>query len=148
MPDGSGSPARGGKQKARLPENCAACVYRPARGEECYRKAPGTTTGEFEVTRWPLVRATDRCGEGAEIGDGSGPGITNCAWCIHWLQPEGQGVTPYHRQGLGRDWWEQSGYCTMHAPTPTADEAKHARWRVTNAQDGCGEGVRIPAPTE
>ena len=130
--------------RGSLPQNCAACVYRPSELGFCQRNPPSPTSEAFEITRWPLVKPTDRCGAGAAVGDGTGPSVTGCAWCIHWLQPEGQGIEPDYRQGLPRAWWEQSGYCTKLAPSPSAEEDRKTYWRVTGAHDGCGEGERIP----
>lgn len=126
-----------------LPQNCAACVFRPATSGLCQRHAPSPGTETFEIARWPLVKPTNRCGAGAAVGDGSGPALTTCAWCIHWLQPEGQGVEPDYRQGLSLEWWEQSGYCTRLAPSPSTEENRPTEWRVTNAHSGCGDGDRI-----
>ena len=131
-----------------LPQNCAACVYRPSERGFCQRHAPPTTIETFEIARWPLVKPTDRCGAGAATGDGSGPSVIGCAWCIHWMQPDGQGVEPDYRQGLSREWWEQSGYCTKLAPSPSAEEGRPTHWRVTNAHDGCGDGEPTSVETE
>ena len=131
-----------------LPQNCAACVYRLGERGLCQRHSPPPTTESFEVARWPLVRPTDRCGVGAAVGEGSGPSVTGCAWCIHWLQPDGQGGEPDYRQGLSHDWWEQSGYCTKLAPSPSAEEDHKTYWRVTNAHDGCGAGEQMQEQTE
>lgn len=98
--------------------------------------------------RWALVKPTDQCGAGAAVGDGTGPSVTGCAWFIHWLQPEGQRTEPDYRQGLPRDWWEQSGYCIKLAPLPSAEEDWKTYWRVTGAHDGCDKGERIPMQAE
>lgn len=129
-----------------LPRSCAECVFRPSERGHCQRHAVSPGVETFEIARWPLVKPTDRCGAGAAIGDGTGPGVTNCGWCIHWLQPDGQGIEPDYRQGLPNDWWEQSGYCTRLAPSPSTEEDRPTYWRVTNAHDGCGDGERIPEP--
>ncbi len=70
--------------------------------------------------------------------------MTGCAWCIHWLQPEGQGIESDYRQELTRAWWEQNGYCMKLAPSSSADEDRKTYWRATGAHDGCGDGERIP----
>lgn len=131
-----------------LPKSCSDCVYRISKEGHCQRHAisPGVET--FEIARWPLVRSTDRCGAGAAVGDGTGPCITQCGWCVHWLQPNGQGVKPDYRSGLSKEWWEQSGYCTRMAPSPSTEENRRTEWRVTNARDGCGDGVRIEEAEE
>lgn len=126
-----------------LPARCSECVFHPAQGDLCRRHAPAPGQESFEVAKWPLVRPNDRCGAGAAVGNGDGPGITPCGWCIHWLRPDDEGVKPDYRQGLSRDWWDQSGYCTRHAPSPSSEEGRRTNWRVTGAHDGCGDGERI-----
>lgn len=131
-----------------LPATCADCVYHVTVGRLCRRHAPGPTTETCEITRWPVVRPTSRCGAGAAVGDGDGPGPVQCGWCVHWLQPDGQGVIPDYPQGFPRAWWEQSGYCTRHAPSPSAEEDRLTEWRVVHVHDACGDGVRVPDAAE
>lgn len=126
-----------------LPASCADCAYHVTAGRLCRRHAPGPTAETYEITRWPVVRFSSRCGSGAAVGDGDGPGPVQCAWCVHWLQPDGQGVVPDHKQGLQKEWWEQSGYCTRYAPSPSAEEGRQTEWRVVHSQDACGDGIRI-----
>lgn len=132
-----------------LPASCRECYFHANMGSLCQRHAPGVGTEAFEIARWPLVRPTNRCGDGAELGDGTGPGVVRCGWCIHWLQPEGAGVRPDYKQGMGAAWWELSGFCTRYAPAPSAEEDRRAEWRVTHVHvhvhSGCGEGEQIPA---
>jgi hypothetical protein len=92
------------------------------------------------VAHWPNVRQSDRCGSGAAVMDGTGPGIVWCRSCAHWLQPNGEPVKPDYRQGLSADWWSESGYCTRLAPSPSTSEDQRTCWKVTHATDGCGDG--------
>ena len=71
----------------------------------CRRHAPLPGRDPFEVAHWPNVRPNDRCGSGAAVMDGTGPGIVWCRSCAHWLQPNGEPVRPDYRQGLSADWW-------------------------------------------
>lgn len=94
---------------------------------------------------WPKVRESDRCGDGAVLSDGSGPGVVQCQACIHWLQPQGEPVKPDYRKGLPVEWWAASGYCTRRAPSPSADDDRKVFWRVTHADDACGDGKDVIA---
>jgi hypothetical protein len=104
----------------------------------CRRHAPGIGFEELELTYWPLVKATDRCGAGQVVDDGTE--TTSCARCLHWFQPGGQPISPKYRQGKSVEWWEQSGYCTRFAPGPSNDHSRQAYWRVTHSADRCGDG--------
>ena len=131
---------------SRLPTNCVGCVYYPALPEPgglCRRHAPGPGQDAFEVAHWPKVQPSDRCGSGAAVTDGTGPGVVKCGACAHWLQPNGEPVRPDYRQGLPAEWWALSGYCTRLAPSPSTDEARRTYWKVTHATDGCGDGDAI-----
>lgn len=140
--------------KPMLPASCADCVFQrmvaagsvpahpPAKPRSyCRRHAISPGTDPYDLTFWPEVKPTDRCGSGATVGDGTGPGIIACETCIHWYQPDGHPVTPYTRRGLPVEWWANTGYCTRYAPSPNGDEARATFWRVTHATDGgCGDG--------
>lgn len=143
-----GSAGSSGRDTVARPRSCADCVYKPAEQPTCQRHAPAPGTDTFRIAQWPLVKPTDKCGAGAAIGNGSGPSIIQCAWCVYWLQPEGQGVVPDYRQGRPRAWWEQSGYCVRFAPSPSTEEDRKTHWRVTNAHGGCGDGEHIPVEPE
>ena len=91
-----------------LPANCATCVFLPpgqATARRCRRHAPSPGQDPFEVAHWPNVRPNDRCGSGAAVMDGTGPGLVWCRSCAHWFQPNGEPVKPDYRQGLSADWW-------------------------------------------
>lgn len=94
---------------------------------------------------WPKVVPGDRCGDGAAIGDGTGPGVVACLSCIHWHQPDGQPVKPDYRKGLPVEWWAASGYCTRFAPSPSLEEDQKVYWRVTHATDSCGDAGQMEA---
>jgi len=126
-----------------LPAHCAACVYyprSPAPGGRCRRHAPSPGYDAFEVAHWPAVPPDGRCGSGAAVTDGTGPGTVTCGSCAHWLRPDGEPVRPDYRRGLPGGWWSDSGYCTRLAPSPSGEEDRRAFWRVTHAADGCGDG--------
>ena len=127
-----------------LPSACATCSYHQSEQHLCQRHAPSPGQEEFEIARWPLVRPHDRCGSGASLGDGTGPGIVRCGWCVHWLCPDGKGVEPHYKQGLEDEWWLTAGYCTRWAPAPSAEADRLTHWRVVHAQDGCGDGIEVP----
>lgn len=136
-------------RKVVLPANCAQCVFRPATpapGGVCRRHAPSPGHEEHELVYWPPVRATDRCGDGASVMDGQGPGVVACRICDHWLQPDGRGIQPDYDQGLPAAWWAESGYCTRRAPSPSTEDDRETHWRVTHAEEGCGDGQRVKAP--
>ena len=129
--------------KTPPPANCAACVYfgaLPVRDGRCRRRAPSPGHEEFEVTHWPKVRRTDRCGAGAAITDGIGPRVVRCGTCVHWFRPNDEPVRPDYRKGLPVEWWAMSGWCTCQVPSPGTDEDRHVHWKVTHAMDGCGDG--------
>lgn len=131
-----------------LPENCAACVYFVVgfRLNLCRRHAPSPGHEPFEVTQWPVVRSVDRCGSGADVTSAEvippdkRPRVVRCHSCAHWLQP----VIPDYRQGRPREWWDAAGLCTLWAPAPSVEEDRRAYWRVTHAEDGCGDGAAVP----
>ncbi len=125
-----------------LPQNCAACVYRPPDGT-CRRHAPSPGTEAFELVYWPKVKPTDRCGSGAAAGEGDGPGVIACQSCVHWYQPGGVGIKPDYRQGRPAEWWASSGYCTRFAPSPSSENDRKTMWRVTSAVEGCGDGQAV-----
>ena len=126
-----------------LPASCADCVYRPSHplpGVSCRRHAPSPGEEEFEPVHWPKVLPDDRCGSGAAVGDGTGPGVVSCQACMHWYQPRGLAVKPDYRKGRSVEWWAESGYCTRLAPSPSAEEERKIFWRVTHASESCGDG--------
>jgi len=130
-----------------LPQNCAGCVYYPPSGT-CQRHAPSPGTEAFELVYWPKVKPIDRCGSGAAAGDGDGPGVVRCETCIHWFQPGGVGLKPDYRQGRTVEWWASSGYCTRFAPSPSSENDRKTLWRVTSADQGCGDGQAIEQDEE
>lgn len=134
------------KDKATLPANCSACVYRAASDGLCRRHAPATAEDEFELAYWPKIRPADRCGVGAAITGNPNFSIIACETCVHWLRPGDEPVRPDYRKGLTAEWWEGSGYCTRLAPTPSSHEARRAYWRVTHTTAGCGDGTAVPLP--
>ena len=129
---------------ARLPDSCAACTHflavqpdqggMPRNTGTCRRHAPSTGTEPFELVHWPAVGRDDRCGVGAEVGDET-PQPVLCNACRHWQQP----VIPDYRQGRSQDWWQQAGLCRRFGPSPSAEESRRVRWRVTHALDRCGD---------
>ena len=126
----------------KLPASCRLCVYFGS-SSACLRHAPSAGQEEFEVVYWPRVAPDERCGSGAAVTDGTGPGVTRCQSCVHWWQPNGEPLTPYSKQGLRDEWWAKTGYCTRYAPSPSPEEDKRTRWRVTNGLDGCGDGAAV-----
>ena len=86
--------------KPTLPADCASCAYRPVLplpGTSCRRHAPTPRQDEFDLVYWPKVGRNDRCGDGAALGDGTGPSVVACQACIHWHQPNGSPVKPDYR---------------------------------------------------
>jgi hypothetical protein len=126
------------EKDAPLAASCRQCAFFQAPASRCRRHAPGIGSEEMELTYWPLVKPADRCGAGQTVDDGTE--TTACGRCIHWVQPDGVGIRPDYRQGLGVEWWEKSGYCTRFAPVPNNDEEKRSFWRCTHASDRCGDG--------
>ena len=124
-------------------ENCAACAYFALPASRCRRRAPVPGHEEFELVFWSVVAPSDRCGDSAAIGDGSGSGVVRCHTCRDWFQPEGEGIKPDYRHGLTVQWWAESGYCTRAAPAPSSDDDRRARWKVTHKDDGCGDGEAV-----
>lgn len=124
-----------------LAASCRECAFFQASATRCRRHAPGTAFEELELTYWPLVKPSDRCGASEEIGDGSE--TVSCGRCIYWWQPNDEGIKPNYRQGKSVEWWERSGYCTRYAPGPSNDEEKRAWWRVTHTLDRCGDGEAV-----
>src|SRR5690349_2539771 len=125
-----------------LPLSCAQCIFleptRTTGAREvnlCRRHAPSPGDEEFIMSRWPLVKLTNRCGAGAtpedpdadERPDDDAPTKTACTDCIHWLQPEG-GVMPDVKRGLPASWWADAGYCTRFAPSPSGEEDQKTFW--------------------
>ena len=141
------------------PASCSECVFfavlppppvsnrRGASqdGGNCRRHAPAPGVDEFEIVFWPSVGRTDRCGQGAALTNGEGPTVTLCRDCIFWLQPGSEPIKPAYRMGLTTEWWSESGYCVHTAPFPSTEEGRRARWKVTHAGQGCGDGERVPA---
>jgi hypothetical protein len=131
--------------KDKLPTDCGVCRYHINKTKECRRRAPhpGQDDG-FVVAVWNRTRDRDRCGSGSTKRE-----MVTCEDCAHWLQPDGKPLSPPFRQGLSREWWENSGYCTRHAPGATVDEGQWMFWKVTNATTGgCAEGSSVSAALE
>jgi hypothetical protein len=136
--------------KPTLPADCASCAYRPVLplpGTSCRRHAPTPRQDEFDLVYWPKVGRNDRCGDGAALGDGTGPSVVACQACIHWHQPNGPPVKPDYRKGLSVEWWAASGYCTRRAPAPATEDDRKVYWPVTNAADSCGAGAQVEVDT-
>ncbi|MDB5243763.1 MAG: hypothetical protein JWP57_4389 [Spirosoma sp.] len=125
-----------------LPRSCSGCAFFQPKGTLCRRHASGPGNEEWELVRWPLVRPVDRCGVGVEIEDGK-EGTVSCGHCIHWLQPDDDGLKPDYRQGLSREWWKEAGYCTRFSPSPSTEEDRKTFWRVTHSSDRCGDGEAV-----
>lgn len=123
-----------------IPRACGLCVFFQTPARLCRRHAPSPVREAFELAYWPEVTSSDRCGAGAEYGDGS-PMPVRCGRCIHWHRPEGQPPKPPYGKGRPPEWWTDAGYCTRFPPAPTS-EAPRSRtyWRCTHAQDSCGDG--------
>lgn len=123
-----------------LPAACAVCIFSVAegRGARCHRHAPGTDDEPEELTIWPKVKLTDRCGSGSDTVDKDNA-LTRCGTCIHWLHPD-DGLAPMVRQGRSVEWWKGAGICTRFAPGTVREEESEAFWRVTSSDDGCGDG--------
>lgn len=45
--------------------------------------------------------------------------------------------------GHSKEWWAQSGYCTVNAPFPTGDQRRKAAWAVKHASECCGDGLHV-----
>ena len=130
--------------KKPLPTSCAACVFHPAPGGHCFRRAPAPGLDEFQLVFWPKVHPDDRCGDGAAVTDGDGPGLVACQTCAYWHQPGGQPVKPDYRNGLSVEWWAESGFCTKSAPVPSSKEDhRRTHWKVTHAAYRCGDGETL-----
>ena len=126
-----------------LPKSCADCTFYETRTSRCRRHATGTGYGEMEITHWPIVPKSFRCGSGVPVGDGAESPVP-CKSCLHWYQPGGKGLSPEYLQDLSAAWWRESGYCTRYAPSPSAEEGRRAWHRVTNgAMDRCGDGEAV-----
>lgn len=126
------------------PASCSACVFQKREPSRCHRHAPGPGEEEHEFVHWPLVLPTDRCGRGAvHEAKPDAPHIVSCRDCVHWYQPDGNPVQPVTRRGRPQAWWDQSGYCTWAAPSPSTDMPRKTRWRVTHALEGCGDGEQV-----
>jgi hypothetical protein len=129
-----------------LAPSCRHCAFYQPNASRCRRHAPSLGFEELELPYWPLVKPADRCGASAPVRDGSE--TVSCGRCVHWFQPDGVGIRPDYRQGMSVAWWEQSGFCTKFAPTPSNDEERTAHWRVTHVSDRCGDGEEAkPDPT-
>jgi hypothetical protein len=126
-----------------LPEACTGCVFYRRQGGECHRHAPSPGEEAFRFVHWPEVSPDARCGSGADVRQPGDMALIGCVDCVHWWQPGGVGVRPKYRGGKPAEWWEQSGYCTAHAPYPTTERRERVEWRVTHASDSCGDGMHI-----
>ena len=139
--------------KAKLPRDCASCVYYAGTPEApagyCRRHGPVPGIDEGEIVFEPIVAADARCGQGAAHQDDQEEGVTPCVACIHWWQPDGQPPAPaFGRRGQTAQWWQDAGYCTRAAPAPSADVHKPNHWKVTHATQGCGDGEKASATAE
>ena len=122
---------------APLPASCARCASFQPPVSRCRRHAPGIGFEELELTYWPLVKATDRCGDGQVVDDGTETVLRSLPPLVPAWRPP---ISPKYRQGKSVEWWEQSGYCTRFAPGPSNDHSRQAYWRVTHSADRCGDG--------
>ena len=125
-----------------LPASCHLCVYFSPTST-CQRHAPSPGLEQYEITHWPLVRSEDRCGSGAAVTDGTGPGVVRCQTCVHWWQPGDKPVEPDYKQGRSDEFWKGAGLCTRYAPSPSGEEERRVFWKVTNRLDGCGDGQAV-----
>lgn len=125
-------------KKDKRPTDCGVCKYHIDSTKECRRHSPHPGHDEgFVVAVWNFTRDRDRCGTGSTKKE-----IVPCDDCLYWLQPDGKPLNPPFRQGLSREWWENSGYCTASAPGATVDQGRWTFWKITHgATDGCGDGV-------
>ena len=86
----------------------------------CLRRCPATTDRDKMIAYWPNVSRASRCGRGAAIGDGTGPGVVRCYECVFWWQPNGEPIKPEDgRSGQTKEWWAATGLCIAVAPHPT-----------------------------
>lgn len=93
-----------------------------------------------EVAHWPETRAADGCAEGTR-----GPGRPiPCTLCMYWSRPDG-GLDPERRRDQPATWWRHAGHCRRLAPLPTEEPGARGFWRVTAAQDSCGDGQAAAA---
>ena len=133
-----------------LPTSCGGCVFW-LHGEvrsHCLRHAPGAGELEQELVHWPPVREDDCCGAGDAGDEPKPPQVVACGSCLHWRQPGGEPVQPTVRQGRSVEWWRETGYCVRFAPSPSTEERRRTHWRVTNAAQGCGDGVLVEAASD
>lgn len=127
-----------------LPQSCSACAFYPA--EHCQRHAPSPGEVAFEVVYWPKVAPGERCGSGAVIEPGTTSPLLACGSCLHWWQPDGAGLVPFQLGRHDQDWWDFTGYCTRFAPHPSTNRYAKVRWKVTHADEGCGDGEALLPP--
>ena len=129
----------------RLPsaENCSACRYFSSPDSRCRRHAPPPGRDEFELAFWPVVSPADRCGDSAAVGNHGKPGIVRCHTCRDWFRPDREGIKPDYRNGLTVQWWAESGYCTRIAPSPSSEDDRRVRWKVTHKDAGCADGEAV-----
>ena len=131
-----------------LPRACGLCTFFQASTKLCRRHAPSPSREAFELSYWPQVAADDRCGSGAEHGDGA-PRPVRCGRCIHWFRPEDSPPRPPYGKGRPPEWWADAGYCTRFAPAPTAEAPRSKTyWRCTHSSDGCGDGQEPKPPKQ
>jgi len=125
--------------RAILPDACRVCVFHHEQPERCRRHAPAPGEEAHELVHWPKVQPEDRCGDGEPYGESEFT-VVRCGQCRHWLRPGDVPLSPPFRQGKPVEWWEQAGYCTRFAPTPSTDEPRRpVQWRVTHAAEWCGD---------
>lgn len=137
---------------ARLPHSCAGCVFflaapaangkTPPTTGTCLRHAPATGPDQYELVFWSIVSQFDRCGMGAAVGD-EAPEVVVCDICIHWYQPDGQPIKPDYRKGHSVEFWQETGYCTRFAPSPSSEEDRRVYPKVVHRMNGCGDGQAI-----
>lgn len=135
------------KEPDTRPTDCGVCRYHINKTKECRRHHPNPGQDEdFVPALWNFTRDRQRCGVGSTTDE-----IVRCDDCLHWWQPDGRPINPPFRQGLPREWWEHSGYCTANAPGGTVHESRWTYWKVTSSHPhngsagGCGDGMSVSA---
>ena len=133
------------EEQDKLPTDCGVCKYHVNITKECRRHAPHPGQDEgFVIAVWNFTRDRDRCGVGSTTKE-----IITCEDCAYWLQPDGKPLNPPFRQGLSREWWENSGLCMHSAPGATLGEGRWTFWKITHGTaGGCGDGSSVSAALE
>lgn len=125
-----------------LPQACSVCAFFTA-AQQCHRHGPSPSEEKLAFVEWPKVPAEARCGAGAVGAPDEPPLLVRCEYCIHWLQPSGQPVKPDYARSRSLEWWARSGYCTRFAPSPSSEKGRKVFWKVTHAEDCCGDGEDV-----